>query len=139
MSALTGPGYLSPAWSRNLAYVAATRTDGFGTDVVILDARLGTELTRLTNDDRSWAPVWSPLGDAVAYLHLEGGIVDLKMVTLDGTAPNWTVGETINLTEVSGLDGASRPAWFIPEEDLPALPTAPPPPSPSGGASSAPP
>lgn len=139
VSALTGPGYLSPAWSRNLAYVAATRTDGFGTDVVILDARLGTELIRLTNDDRSWAPVWSPLGDAVAYLHLEGGIVDLKMVTLDGTAPNWTVGETINLTEVSGLDGASRPAWFIPEEDLPALPTAPPPPSPSGGGSSAPP
>lgn len=139
VSALTGPGYLSPAWSRNLAYVAATRTDGFGTDVVILDARQGTELIRLTNDDRSWAPAWSPLGDAVAYLHLEGGIVDLKMVTLEGTAPNWTVGETINLTEVSGLDGGSRPAWFIPAEDLPALPTAPPTPSPSGVASSAPP
>jgi Tol biopolymer transport system component len=133
VSAMTGPGYLSPAWSRDLAYVAATRTDGFGTDVVILDARQGTELLRLTDDDRSWAPVWSPLGDAVAYLHLEGGIVDLRMVKLEGSAPNWTVGETINLTEVSGLDGGSRPAWFIPPEDLPALPTAPPTPLPSAG------
>jgi Tol biopolymer transport system component len=133
VSALTGPGYVSPAWSRDLASVAATRTDGFGTDVVILDARLGTELLRLTDDDRSWAPVWSPLGDAVAYLHLEGGIVDLKLVKLEGTAPNWTVGETINLTEVSGLDGGSRPAWFIRAEDLPALPTPPPSPSPAAG------
>lgn len=131
VAALTGPGYVSPAWSRDLASVAATRTDGFGTDVVILDARQGTELLRLTDDDRSWAPVWSPLGNAVAYLHLEGGIVDLRLVELEGTAPSWTVGETINLTEVSGLDGGSRPAWFIPPEDLPALPT--PAPSPSAG------
>jgi Tol biopolymer transport system component len=129
VTALTGPGYVSPAWSRDFAFVAATRTDGFGTDVVILDARQGTELLRLTDDDRSWAPVWSPLGDAVAYLHLEGGIVDLKLVKVEGTAPNWTVGETINLTEVSGLDGGSRPAWFIPPGELPALPTPPPSPS----------
>jgi len=138
VSALTGPGYLSPAWSRDLAYVAATRTDGFGTDVVILDARLGTELLRLTNDDRSWAPVWSPLGDAIAYLHLEGGIVDLRMITLEGSGPNWTVGDTKNLTEVSGLDGGSRPVWFIPPEELPALPTAPPTSPPAGSPGSSP-
>jgi Tol biopolymer transport system component len=135
VTALTGPGYVSPAWSRNLAYVAATRTDGFGTDVVILDARQGTELLRLTDDDRSWGPVWSPFGDAVAYLHMEGGIVDLRLVKLEGTAPNWKVGETINLTEVSGLDGGSRPVWFVPPEDLPPLPTAPPSPSPAASAS----
>jgi dipeptidyl aminopeptidase/acylaminoacyl peptidase len=123
VTALTGPGYVSPAWSRDSSYVAATRTDGFGTDVVILDARQGTELLRLTNDDRSWAPVWSPHGDAVAYLHMEGGIVDLRLARLEGTAPNWTIKETINLTEVSGLDGGSRPAWFVRSEDLPALPT----------------
>jgi WD40 repeat protein len=133
VSALTGPGYLSPAWPRDLTSIAATRTDGFGTDVVILDGRNGTELLRLTNDDRSWAPVWSPLGDAVAYLHLEDGIVDLRMVKLEGTAPNWTVGETINLTEVSGLDGGSRPGWFIPPQNLPALPTAPPTETPLAG------
>jgi dipeptidyl aminopeptidase/acylaminoacyl peptidase len=138
VTALTGPGYVSPAWSRNLAYVAATRTDGFGTDVVILDARQGTELLRLTDDDRSWAPVWSPFGDAVAFLHMEGGIVDLRLVKLEGTAPNWTIGETINLTEVSGLDGGSRPVWFVPPNDLPPLPTAPPSPSPSPSPSAGP-
>ncbi len=137
VSALTGAGYLSPSWSRDLAHIAATRTDGFGTDVVILDAHDGTELLRLTDDDRSWAPVWSPLGDAVAYLHLEGGIVDLKMVSLEGTAPNWTVGKTINLTEVSGLDGGSRPSWFVRPEDLPPLPTPAPSQSPSPSAASA--
>lgn len=128
---LTGPGYVSPSWSRDMASVAATRTDGFGTDVVILDAVQGTEVLRLTHDDRSWAPVWSPLGDAIAYLHLEGGIVDLRLVRLEGAAPNWTVAETINLTEVSGLDGGSRPDWFIPPGELPQLPT-PPPSAPTG-------
>jgi Tol biopolymer transport system component len=137
VSALTGPGYLAPDWSRDLAHVAATRTDGFGTDVVILDAVDGTELLRLSDDDRSWAPVWSPLGDAVAYLHMEGGIVDLRMVKLEGSAPNWTLGETINLTEVSGLDGGSHPAWFIAAGDLPPLPTSPPSPSPAPSAGSA--
>ena len=49
-----------------------------------------------------------------------GQIVDLRMAVLDGTAPDWTVTETKALTEVSGLDGASRPDWFIPAEQLPA-------------------
>jgi Tol biopolymer transport system component len=123
---LSGQGYLSPAWSRDGRFVAATRTDSFGTDVVILDAQKGTELIRLTDDGRSWSPVWSPKGDAVAYLHLESGIVDLRMIPLTGTAPNWTAGGTLNLTDLSGLDGASRPGWFIPSDQLPALPTATP-------------
>ena len=134
-TAMTGPGYLSPAWSRDMRYVAATRTDAFGTDVVILDARNGTELLRVTDDDRSWAPVWSPKGDAIAFLHMEEGLVDLRMASL-GPGPALTVRETINLTVVSGLEGASRPGWFIPAADLPPLPT----PAPSAsGAGSAPP
>jgi len=125
-TSLTGPGYLSPAWSRDGQFVAATRTDSFGTNIVILDARRGTELLRLTDDDRSWSPVWSPKGDAIAFLRLENGIVDLRMTKLGGSAPNWTVGETTNLTTVSALDGASRPGWFVPPEQLPALPAASP-------------
>jgi hypothetical protein len=82
--------------------------------------------------------VWSPKGDAIAFLHIEGQIVDLRMAVLGGTAPDWTITETKPLTEVSGLDGASRPGWFIPASELP-IPTPAPTPSatasPSGSAS----
>lgn len=120
----TGPGYLAPALSPDGRYLAATRTDGFGTNVVILDLN-GGELVRVTGDGRSWSPAWSPKGDAIAFLHIDNGIVDLRMVPLDGVAPRWTPGEALNLTEVSGLDGGSPPRWFIPADELPP-PTAPP-------------
>lgn len=119
---LTGPGYLEPIYSPDGKYIAATRTSAFGNDVVILDAAHGRELLRVTDDGRSWAPVWSPTGDAIAFLHIEGLIVDLKMARLGGAAPDWTVAETLDLTQVSGLDGGSRPDWYGAPEDLPATP-----------------
>jgi Tol biopolymer transport system component len=125
-SNFTGPGYLSPSWSRDSRWVAATKTSNSGTDVVVIDARNGAEVFRVTDDGRSWSPVWSPLGDSIAFLHEDGGIVDLRLARLGGTAPAWEVTETINLTEVSGLEATSRPGWFIEPADLPALPTAPP-------------
>jgi Tol biopolymer transport system component len=124
-SVLTGPGYLEPAYSPDGRYVAATKTSSFGNDLVILDASSGRELLRLTDDGSSWAPVWSPLGDSIAFLHIAGQIVDLDLVRLSGDAPNWTVKDVIALTEVSGLDGESRPGWFVPADQLPA-PTATP-------------
>jgi TolB protein len=124
-TALTGPGYLEPAFSPDGRYIAATKTSNFGNDLVILDATNGRELMRLTNDGASWAPVWSPVGDSIAFLHIAGQIVDLKLATLDGAAPNWTVKSVTDLTQVSGLDGASRPSWYVPADQLPA-PTATP-------------
>ncbi len=134
-SQLTGPGYLEPSYSPDGLYIAATRTTSFGNDVVILDAAHGRELLRVTSDGRSWAPVWSPAGDAIAFLHIEGQIVDLRMARLAGSGPDWTVTDTIDLTEVSGLDGGSRPAWYIPPNELPA--TAAPTLAPSASASAA--
>ena len=130
---LSGPGFLSPSYSRDGKWIAATRTTQFGTDIVILDSH-GKEVIRLTNDGTSWAPVWSPAGDAIAYLHSDGQIVDLRMIELSGSGPNWTPSDTHNLTEVSGLDAASRPDWFIPQSELPAI--APPSDTPSGSAGS---
>jgi hypothetical protein len=126
----TGPGYLAPAFSPDGRFLAATRTDGFGTNVVVLDLN-GGELLRVTEDGRSWSPAWSPKGDAIAFLHLANGIVDLRMVPLEGAAPDWTLGEPLNLTEVSGLDGASPPRWFIPADQLPPPTLAPATPTPS--------
>ncbi len=136
-TALTGPGYLEPSYSPDGLYIAATKQSSFGNDLVILDATNGREIQRLTNDGQSWAPVWSPVGDSIAFLHIRGQIVDLKLIRLDGTAPDWTVKDVISLTEVSGLDGASRPGWFVPAGELPT-PTPTPavsvPPSTAGSA-----
>lgn len=135
---VTGPGYLHPSWSPDGRYLAATHTTAFGTDVVILDARTGAELLSLTDQGDSWAPVWSPKGDQIAYLRVSDQVVDLRLAQLEGTGPTWTVKETIDLTSSAGLDGVSRPAWFIPAAQLPA-PTAAPPAaptaSPTGGPS----
>ena len=38
----------------------------------ILDAITASELLRLTDDDHSFSPVWSPAGDAIAFLQLDG-------------------------------------------------------------------
>jgi Tol biopolymer transport system component len=122
-SALTGPGYTAPSWSRDGRFVAATKTSTFGTDVVILDARTGIELLRITRDENSFSPVWSPKGDSIAFFRVEHGVVDLYLAPLTGTAPDWTVGEPLALTISAGLDAASRPAWFIPADQLPPLPT----------------
>jgi Tol biopolymer transport system component len=122
-SALTGPGYMAPAWSRDGRYVAATRTSTFGTDVVVLDAKTGAELLRVTHDESSFSPVWSPRGDAIAFFRVEHGVVDLYLMPLVGRAPEWTVGEPLALTISAGLEADSRPAWFIPAGELPPLPT----------------
>ncbi len=128
--ALTGPGYVAPAYSPDGAWIAATKTDAFGTDVAILDAA-GKEVLRVTDDAHSFSPVWSPAGDAVAFLHLEGTIVDLRLARLDKASGRWVVTETVDVTKVSGLDGASRPSWY-------ASPTEVPPPSIAPGASAVP-
>jgi hypothetical protein len=67
------------------------------------------------------------------FLHVVGRTVDLRLAKLEGKAPAWTVPETLNLTEVSGLDAASRPDWYIPPALLPA---AEPPASPASAAPS---
>ncbi len=119
---MTGPGYLQPSYSPDGRYIAATKTSAIGSDVVILDGATGQELVRLTDDATSWSPVWSPAGDGVAFLHIDGQTVDLRLAKLDGDAPNWTVADTIDLTVVSGLDADSGPDWFIPADQLPATP-----------------
>ncbi|MEO7663855.1 MAG: hypothetical protein ABIV26_01925 [Candidatus Limnocylindrales bacterium] len=138
-SVLTGPGYTTPRWSPSGRYIAATRTTAFGTDVVILDAR-GAEVLRLTSDQRSFAPVWSPIGDAIAYLSIDRGVSDLWLAPLDSSGVPAPKGERIELTIAAGLDAESRPDWWVSPELIPTpAPTATPAPTvPSPSASTAP-
>lgn len=136
---LAGPGYAAPSWSRDGRFIAATRTDGFGTDVVILEAATGIELLRVTSDGRSFSPAWSPAGDAVAYFNIDRGVVDLLLQPLSGRAPDWVLGEILPLTRAAGLDAASRPSWYIPPDELPTPTPSPTPlatPAPSGESAS---
>lgn len=133
--AVTKPGYIYPSWSPDGRYIVATKTSAFGTDIVILDASNGAEVLRLTNDGNSWAPTWSPRGDQIVYLHVSGQVIDLRLIQLDGSGPNWTAKPPMDLTDNAGLDGVSRPGWFIPADQLP---TPTPPPSPSASAIASP-
>lgn len=117
--ALTSPGYLEPSYSPDGRYIAATRQSTIGTDVVILDARSGSELLQITTDGRSWGPSWSPAGDGIAFLNIKGLSTDLRLARLGGEAGAWTVDEIVPLTDVSGLDAASKPDWHIPPDQLP--------------------
>ncbi|HXG26470.1 MAG TPA: hypothetical protein VNL94_06420 [Candidatus Binatia bacterium] len=138
--AITSGGYADPSWSRDGRWIAATRTSNVGTDVVILDARNGIEVLVVTRDGQSFNPIWSPRGDQLAFYKVTHGVVDLFVVQLEGTAPDWTMQGPIALTISAGLDAASRPAWFVPADQLPPLPTPTPVPTaaPTGAATTAP-
>ncbi|HLX34987.1 MAG TPA: hypothetical protein VKR30_07030 [Candidatus Limnocylindrales bacterium] len=122
---MTGPGYIQPAWSPDSRFLAVTAPSTTGTDIVIIDARTGSEVLRLTNDGNSFDPVWSPAGNAIAFQRIEQGVVDLWLVSLVGTGPSWQVGPSIQLTLSAGIDATSRESWFIPPNELPSpAPTA---------------
>ncbi len=114
-TAVTGPGYTHPSYSADGRRIVATKTTSLGTDIVVLDARNGNELLRVTSDGRSWGGAWSPDGTQIAFLRLAGVTVDLHVATLEGaTGGGLAVKETKPLTEFSGLDAESRPAWWGP-------------------------
>ena len=77
---------------------------------------------RLTDDGDSWAPTWSPRGDQIAYLHVAGQVIDLQMAQLEGSGPNWTMKDADRPHDRAGLDGVSRPDWFVPASDIPTRP-----------------
>jgi TolB protein len=114
-SRLSQPGYTEPLYSPDGRYLVATKTSTLGTDIVILDARNANELLRVTSDGRSWGGAWSPDGTQIAFLHLEGSTTDLQVATLArGANADLSIEGIEPLTEFSGLDAASRPAWWGP-------------------------
>ncbi len=128
-SQFSQPGYTEPLYSPDGRYLVATRTSTLGTDIVVLDARNGNELLRVTNDGQSWGGAWSPDGSQIAFLRLTGLTTDLQLATLArGAIGDFSVTKVDAVTGFSGLDADSRPAWWGP----PPPPAAPASAAPSG-------
>ena len=109
------PGYTEPLYSPNGRYLVATKTSTLGTDIVVLDAGNANELLRVTSDGRSWGGAWSPDGTQIAFLRLVGSTTDIQVATIKRAAnADLTVDTVKPLTEFSGLDAGSRPAWWGP-------------------------
>jgi dipeptidyl aminopeptidase/acylaminoacyl peptidase len=124
---LTDFGYAQPDYAPGGKYLAAVRTSAKGRDVVILNAVTGVEVLRLTNDGRSFAPVWSPAGDQIAFLRASGTSIDLNVATIAAHGGAFTLTKQEPLTTQSQIDGASKPSWFVPADQLPTpAPTATP-------------
>ena len=136
VKALTGAGYSQPAWSPDGRYLAAVRWVQFKRDVVILDARTGAEVTALTDDGASWAPAWSPAGDAIIFLTASGPDIDLEMALLVRSGSLFVVADRQPVTDHSLLDGSSRPSWYVPPAQLPSPTPAP---TPTASAATTPP
>jgi Tol biopolymer transport system component len=97
-------------------------------DVAVVDASTDAQVGQITSDGRSWAPVWSPRGDQLAYMHQTGSTVDLYVAGVSHSGSTLTFDPAERLIGYSGLDGGSPVAWFVPGLDA----TPSPAPSPSG-------
>jgi Tol biopolymer transport system component len=136
-SAYLATGYRNPSWSPDGKYIAVTKSGASKPDIAIIDASTGKQIGQITSDGQSWAPVWSPAGDALIYMHLNGSTAGLRMVYVSVTDGQlWFQAET-NLIDILGLDSGSAPAWYTPPSGRPA-PTPTPSPTPPPSSSSSP-
>lgn len=110
--------YSSPSWSPDSEWLAAEKTTGNGRDVVIISADKGDLRVALTTDGDSFAPVVSPDGDQIAYLHRDGVDIDLRVMTLDLSDGSITLVDDQPVTLDGAIDASSPPAWYIPEDQL---------------------
>jgi Tol biopolymer transport system component len=119
---LSRKGYANPSWSPDGRYIAAERMTDSSRDIVVLNPRNWEEVARLTTNGASFAPEWSPNGDQIAYLHVDGLAVDVRVMTLD-LQGNLTLIADQAVTVDGHADPQSPPAWFIPVDERTALPT----------------
>jgi len=104
-------GYIEPAVSPDGRWVAATRIDKKGSDVVILSASTGEVVLEVTRTGRSWSPVWSPDGGSLIFLAAGESAATLQQITI--SAPPSSVPTIIASVQLLRdlVDAGVRPAW----------------------------
>ena len=104
-------GFIEPAVSPDGRWVAATRIDKKGSDVVILSAATGEIVLEVTRTGRSWSPAWSPDGGSLIFLAARESAATLQQVTI--SAPPSGVPSIIASVQLLRdlVDAGVRPAW----------------------------
>jgi hypothetical protein len=104
-------GFIEPAVSPDGRWVAATRIDKKGSDVVILSAATGEIVLEVTRTGRSWSPAWSPDGDSLIFLAARESAATLQQVTI--SAPPSGVPSIVASVQLLRdlVDAGVRPAW----------------------------
>lgn len=115
-------GYAKPDWSIDGRYILAERTDGTGRDIVVLDARTGALVDRLTADGKSFSPTFSADGKQIAYLRIDHQAVDLRIMTLSDDGA-FDIVDDRAITQDGSIDAASAPSWYFPPDLRPVTPT----------------
>jgi len=108
-------GYRDPSWSPDGRFLAVTRGGPSRPDIAVLDASSGALIGQVTSDSESWSPVWSPAGDTILYMHLDGATTTLQMVQVSVSASQLSYVGVPNLMDYSGIDPGTRVAWYIPK------------------------
>jgi hypothetical protein len=104
-------GFIEPAVSPDGRWVAATRIDKKGSDVVILSASTGEIVLEVTRTGRSWSPAWSPDGSALIFLAARESAATLQQVTIS-SPPSGVPTITASVQLLRDLvDAGVRPAW----------------------------
>lgn len=100
-----------PSYSPDGDWLIVTIRTGRGNDLVAIE--LATErVVDLTTDGKSWAGVFSPDGERVAFLREHDGQIDLFSLEVGEALRNGAVlGPAQQVTRDGRLDGTSRPSW----------------------------
>lgn len=103
-------GAYDPAISRDGEWIVASIRDGDGVSDLCLCNRLTESVTMLTSGEQASNAAWSPDGDWIAYLALDGSQFRLKAIQVDVRSGE-IVGRSRTLVDEDGIDSTCGLSW----------------------------